>query len=48
MIFPIHSIDWRSAFEPPQPYRARREAVLALAQAGEIDVVLFTELTRWG
>ncbi len=28
--------------------RAQRKAVLALAQARKIDVILVTELTRWG
>lgn len=28
--------------------RLKRKAVLALAQSREIDVILVTELTRWG
>ena len=32
----------------PKQERAERKKVLALAQARKVDVILVTELTRWG
>ncbi|WP_367949084.1 recombinase family protein [Paraburkholderia sp. NMBU_R16] len=39
---------WKETASGTKDDRAHRKAVLALAQSGEIDVILVTELTRWG
>ena len=39
---------WKETASGTKDDRAYRKAVLALAQSGEIDVILVTELTRWG
>ena len=39
---------WKETASGAKNDRAARQKVLALAQAREIDVILVTELTRWG
>jgi putative DNA-invertase from lambdoid prophage Rac len=39
---------WKETVSGSKDDRAERKKILALAQAREIDVVLVTELTRWG
>jgi putative DNA-invertase from lambdoid prophage Rac len=39
---------WKETGSGTKDDRAERKKILALAQAREIDVVLVTELTRWG
>lgn len=39
---------WKETASGAKDDRAARKEVLALAQAREIDVILVTELTRWG
>ncbi len=39
---------WKEAASGAKDDRAERKEVLALAQARKIDVILVTELTRWG
>jgi putative DNA-invertase from lambdoid prophage Rac len=39
---------WKETASGTQDDRAERKKVLALAQARRIDVILVTELTRWG
>jgi putative DNA-invertase from lambdoid prophage Rac len=39
---------WKETGSGAKDDRAKRKAVLALAQARKIDVILVTELTRWG
>ena len=39
---------WKETASGAKDDRAERKEVLALAQAGKIDVILVTELTRWG
>jgi DNA invertase Pin-like site-specific DNA recombinase len=39
---------WKETTSGTRDDRAHRKTVLALAQAGDIDVILVTELTRWG
>ena len=39
---------WKETGSGAKDDRAERKKILALAQAREIDVVLVTELTRWG
>src|SRR5229473_7665702 len=39
---------WKETASGSKDERAERKKVLALAQARKIDVILVTELTRWG
>jgi DNA invertase Pin-like site-specific DNA recombinase len=39
---------WRETASGAKDDRAERKKILALVQAREIDVILVTELTRWG
>ncbi len=39
---------WKETASGAKDERAERKAVLALAQARKVDVILVTELTRWG
>ena len=39
---------WKETASGVKNDRAKRKEILALAQAREIDVILVTELTRWG
>jgi len=39
---------WKEPASGAKDERAERKAVLALAQARKVDVILVTELTRWG
>ena len=39
---------WKETASGTKDDRVKRRAVLALAQSGEVDVILVTELTRWG
>jgi hypothetical protein len=39
---------WNEIAPGPKQERAERKKVLALAQAGTVDLILVTELTRWG
>src|ERR1700742_498457 len=39
---------WKETASGAKDERAERKKVLALAQARNIDVILVTELTRWG
>jgi putative DNA-invertase from lambdoid prophage Rac len=39
---------WKETASGTKDDRVHRKAVLSLAQAGDIDVILVTELTRWG
>ena len=39
---------WKETASGAKGERAERKEVLALAQARKIDVILVTELTRWG
>lgn len=39
---------WKETAPGAKDYRANRQEVLALAQARNIDVILVSELTRWG
>lgn len=39
---------WKETASGAKDDRLKRKAVLALAQSGEVDVILVTELTRWG
>src|ERR1035438_8478302 len=39
---------WKETASGAKDDRAERKQVLALAQARKIDVILVTELTRWG
>ncbi len=39
---------WKETASGAKNDRAKRQEILALAQAREIDVILVTELTRWG
>ena len=39
---------WKETASGTKDGRLKRKAVLALAQSGEVDVILVTELTRWG
>jgi putative DNA-invertase from lambdoid prophage Rac len=39
---------WKETASGAKNDRAERKAVLALAQARKVDVILVTELTRWG
>ena len=39
---------WKEAASGAKDDRAQRKKVMALAQARDVDVVLVTELTRWG
>ena len=39
---------WKETGSGAKDDRAERKKILALAQAREIDVILVTELTRWG
>jgi DNA invertase Pin-like site-specific DNA recombinase len=39
---------WRETAPGTKDQRPERKAILALAQARKIDVILVTELTRWG
>jgi putative DNA-invertase from lambdoid prophage Rac len=39
---------WKETASGAKDDRAERKAVLALAQARKVDVILVTELTRWG
>jgi DNA invertase Pin-like site-specific DNA recombinase len=39
---------WKETASGAKNDRAKRKEILALAQAREIDVILVTELTRWG
>src|SRR6202047_1728843 len=39
---------WKETASGSKDERAKRKKVLALAQARKIDVILVTELTRWG
>jgi len=39
---------WKETASGAKDDRAKRKEVLALAQARKIDVILVTELTRWG
>ncbi len=39
---------WKETASGANNDRAKRKEILALAQAREIDVILVTELTRWG
>lgn len=38
---------WKETASGTKDDRVKRRAVLALAQSGEVDVILVTELTRW-
>ena len=39
---------WKEIASGPKQERAERKKVLALAQARTFDLILVTELTRWG
>ena len=39
---------WKETASGAKDDRAERKKILALAQARSIDVILLTELTRWG
>jgi DNA invertase Pin-like site-specific DNA recombinase len=39
---------WKETASGTKNDRVHRKALLALAQSGEIDLILVTELTRWG
>ena len=39
---------WKETASGAKQERAERKKVLALAQARKVDVILITELTRWG
>jgi putative DNA-invertase from lambdoid prophage Rac len=39
---------WKERASGAKDERAQRKEILALAQARKIDVILVTELTRWG
>jgi len=39
---------WKETASGAKDDRVQRKEVLALAQARKVDVVLVTELTRWG
>ena len=39
---------WKETAAGSKDERAERKKVLALAQARKVDVILVTELTRWG
>jgi putative DNA-invertase from lambdoid prophage Rac len=39
---------WKETASGTKDERAERKKVLALAQARKVDVILVTELTRWG
>src|ERR1700736_2993135 len=39
---------WKETASGAKQERAERKKVLALAQARKVDVILVTELTRWG
>ena len=39
---------WKEIASGAKQERAERKKVLALAQARKVDVILVTELTRWG
>lgn len=39
---------WKETASGAKDDRLKRKAVLALAQSGEVGVILVTELTRWG
>jgi putative DNA-invertase from lambdoid prophage Rac len=39
---------WKESAPGLKQERAERKKVLALAQARKVDVILVTELTRWG
>ena len=39
---------WKETASGAKDQRAQRKEILALAQARKIDVILVTELTRWG
>ena len=39
---------WKETDSGARDERAKRKEVLALAQARKVDVILVTELTRWG
>jgi hypothetical protein len=39
---------WNEIVPGPKQERAERKKVLALAQARTVDLILVTELTRWG
>jgi DNA invertase Pin-like site-specific DNA recombinase len=39
---------WKETASGTKSVRLQRKQVLALAQARKIDVILVTELTRWG
>jgi putative DNA-invertase from lambdoid prophage Rac len=39
---------WKETASGAKDERAERKKVLALAQARNIDIILVTELTRWG
>jgi putative DNA-invertase from lambdoid prophage Rac len=39
---------WKETASGTKDVRAERKKVLALAQARKVDVILVTELTRWG
>ncbi len=39
---------WKETASGSKDERAERKKVLALAQSRDIDVILVTELTRWG
>lgn len=39
---------WKETASGSKDDRSQRKAVLALAQSGEIQVIVVTELTRWG
>ncbi len=39
---------WNEIAPGPKQERAERKKVLALAQARTVDLILVTELTRWG
>ena len=39
---------WKETASGSKDERAERKKVLALAQARKVDVILVTELTRWG
>jgi putative DNA-invertase from lambdoid prophage Rac len=39
---------WKETAPGVKDERAERKKILALAQARDIDIILVTELTRWG
>lgn len=39
---------WKETASGARNNRKERQSILALAQAGKIDGILVTELTRWG